>query len=124
MVVISESLEDFTADMDLAQFSQVTFGQVCGSAHLVEVHGPERSTLGGFDALQIEAVMIVANRYVAKYLHSAISGQRGFHQVIVWSAPSAYDRALFDRLLEGFRERPGPIPIVVPAGDPSSGYVH
>lgn len=124
LVITSESREDFSSDMDLAQFSQVTFGQLCGSARLVEVQGPERCTLGGFDALQIEAVMIVADRYVTKYLHSAVSGLRGFHQVIVWSAPSTYDRALFDRLLEGFRERPGPVPNVVPPSGTSSGYVH
>lgn len=124
VMVISESHEDFTTDMQLADFSRVTFELLCGSARLVEVRGPERRTLCGFDALQTEAVTIVRDRHLVKYLHSAIRGERGFHQVIVWSSPSAYDRALFERVVEGFRERSGPTAFALPASNNASTRVH
>ena len=113
-------------DLGLADlYSQITFGRLCELHRLIEVNGPEKRTVGEFDALQVEAVMIVANHFVFKYLHTSIAGHRCFHRVIVWSTQSLYDRALFDRLIDGFRERPGPLPpVVAPPGETFLGSVH
>jgi hypothetical protein len=37
----------------------------------------------------------------------ALSTNFTFHQVVAWSAPSTFDRAVFERLLDGFAEIPG-----------------
>jgi hypothetical protein len=127
LIVISESREDFTGEMDLARFAQVTFGHLCGPGPIVEIHRPEPRTVGQFEALQTEAVMILRDRYLMKYLHTVISGERAFHQVIAWTTPSTYDRRLFEQLIDGFRERPGPKPSPTPVrtdGRSSSYGVH
>lgn len=112
MTVLSESRDDFTDDMDLALFRQLTFGGLIASKRVLEIDGPTTRTVAGFEALQTEALVVLGDRWLTKYHHTAIGGDRAFHQVIAWATPSAYDRDLFDRLLGGFRERPGPKPIV------------
>ena len=109
---------------DLARFSHVTLGHSCGPGPIVEIHGPEPREVGQFEALQMEAVLILRDRYLMKYLHTVISGERGFHQVIAWTPPSTYDRRLFEQLIDGFRERlgPKPIPTLLPTDDRSSSY--
>jgi hypothetical protein len=124
LIVLSESREDFTNEMDLTQFSQATFGQLCGSGNVIEIHGPETRSVGSFDALQMEAVLTLGDRYLMKYLHTVIAGERGFHQIIAWTPPSTYDRKIFDRLIDGFRERPGSkaMPKLFPHHDTPSSY--
>lgn len=112
MIVVSQSRDDFTADMDLALFRQLTFDGLVASKHVLEIDGPTPRTVAGFTALQAEALAVVGDRVLVKYIHTAIAGERAFHQVIAWASPSAYDRDLFERLLAGFRERPGPKAIV------------
>ena len=96
--MISESRDDFTADIDLREFHRLSFQQLIGLGHILEVHGPEACTIGSFAALQSE-IVIAGNRWITKYLFTAIAGQRAFHQVIAWSAPSTYDRSQFQELL-------------------------
>ena len=115
LVISSESREDFTDEMDLERFREIAFLQLMGSSRILEIHGPEARTVGEFAALQTEALLATGKYWMTRYLHTAIAGDRAFHQVIAWTAPSTYDRPLFDQLLAGFRERPGPTPVVRPA---------
>jgi len=110
--------------MDLALFRQLTFDGLIASKRVLELDGPKPRTVGGFEALQTEALAVLGDRWLRKYQHTAIAGDRAFHQVIAWATPSAYDRDLFDRLLGGFREQPGPKPIVRngPVLNAGSGY--
>ena len=45
-----------------------------------------------------------------KYLHTTVEGKRAFHQVIGWATQSRYSREVFEALLDGFAELPGPDP--------------
>lgn len=108
LIVISESREDFTGNVDLQEFHRLTFARLIASVKILEVHEPMTCKVATFEALQSEFVAIEGDRFVIKYLFTVIAGHRAFHQVIAWSAQSAYDRALFLKLLDRFRERPGP----------------
>ncbi len=110
LLVISESRADFTDDMDLREYCQRTFAGLTGTRRVLEIRGPEPRHVAGFQALQTEAVT-ADNRTLVTYLHTAIEGERGFHQVIAWATPSTYDRRVFERLLDGFVELPGPKPV-------------
>lgn len=112
IVVLSESRDDFTSEMDLALFRQLAFDGLIASKRVLEIDGPMPRMVAGFEALQTGALVVLKDRWLMKYHHTAIAGDRAFHQVIAWATPSAFDRDVFDRLLGGFGERPGPKPIV------------
>ena len=120
LIVISESREDFTAEMDVEQYSQETFATLSSQWRILEMSGPVACTVGAFEALQTEALAAFDDVHLARYLHTAIAGDRAFHQVVAWAIPSAYDRATFDQLLKGFAERPGPKPIVRSVATPTT----
>jgi hypothetical protein len=107
LLVLSESRSDFTDEMNLREYSRRTFAQLTASVRILEIRGPEERQVSGLQALQTEAV-VAENLIVVTYLHTAIEGERGFHQVITWATPSHYDRAVFERLLDNFAEIPGP----------------
>jgi hypothetical protein len=123
VLVQSDSREDFVSDMALSTFGTITFGQLTGSRPVLEVVGPRPRTVGGFAAEQRETVLAL-DRVLVKYRHTVIAGDRALHQVVAWSTPSAYDSNLFDRVLDGFRERPGTRPVVrdVSFIEPPSDY--
>lgn len=110
LVINSESRDDFVGDMDLEEFHRLFVAQLSASARILEFQEPQKCHVGGFEALQSEIVIIEGDRWITKYLITAVAGARGFHKVLAWSAPSTYDRALFGQLLDNFRERPGPPP--------------
>ena len=105
--VVSEPLMDFTEDMNLRSYAELTFERLTSQGQLLEMNGPAAKTIGGLNALQTEAV-IAYSRTVWKYLHTAIEGTQAFHQVLAWAPPSRYDRSTFERLVDGFAEVPGP----------------
>ena len=53
MIVISDSVEDFVPEMTMYEHSVNTRAELSGSIRLVACSGPERRTVGGFDALQL-----------------------------------------------------------------------
>ena len=110
VIVISESRQDFTDSLTLSDFHGITFRQLVGSGDIVEMGAATVRRVGDFDALQSEVVLILQRRFVTKYLHTTVLGHRGLHQIIGWSPDSAYDRSLFEGVVAGFRERPGPAP--------------
>ena len=112
-VVISESREDFDPGVDLSDHAARSLTQLSDSLRLIAINGPVDVTIGGCRAIQFEiegydqGVRLV-------YLHTTVEGRRAIHQVLEWSTRSAYDRQVFERLLEGFEELPGPDPKVLP----------
>lgn len=113
-VVISEPREDFDVTIDLSDHAGRTLTQLADSLRLVAINGPTERTIGGCRALQFEVdgyhqgVRLV-------YLHTTIEGRRAYHQVLAWSTRSAYDRKVFDELVDGFEELTGPeLPLTPP----------
>ncbi len=114
VVVISEPREDFDMTVDLSDHAGRTLTQLSDSLRLVAINGPIERTIHGCKALQFEiegyhqGVRLV-------YLHTTIEGRRAYHQVLAWSTRSAYDRKVFDAVVDGFEERSGPdVPLTPP----------
>lgn len=105
VIVISDSIEDFVPEMTMYEHSANTRTELASSIRLIACTGPERRTVGGFESLQYEIEGFFQETRV-KYLHTTVAGQRAFHQVLAWATHSRYDRATFERLLEGFTELP------------------
>lgn len=114
LVVISESREDFKADLTLDEHAARTLQGVVGSLRVVGLTGPHHGKLGDFDMLQYEIDAFHQGTWL-KCLHATIGGHRAFHQVLGWATRSTYDRATFESVLRGFSELPGPEPVVLPA---------
>jgi hypothetical protein len=116
-VVISEPREDFDTTIDLSDHAGRTLSQLADSLRLVAINGPIERTVNGCRAVQFEVEGFHQGVRLV-YLHSTIEGRRAFHQVLVWSTRSAYDRALFDQVVDGFEELAGADPMVTPAPPP------
>jgi hypothetical protein len=113
LIVISESREDFKADLTIDEHAAQTLQSLAGSVRVVGLTGPHRGKLGEFDTLQYEIDAFHQGTWV-KYLHTTIAGHRAFHQVLGWATRSMYDRATFELVLRGFSELPGPDPVLLP----------
>jgi hypothetical protein len=111
LILISESRADFCAGMTALDHAAVTVHALASSLHLLSVSAPSTRRVGRFDATQVEIEGFREQAHI-KFLHTTIAGDRAFHQVITWAAFSRYDRRVFDRMLDGFSERPGPAPEV------------
>jgi len=105
VIVISDAIEDFVPEMTVYEHSINTRAELTGSIRLVSCSGPERRMVGGFDAVQYEIEGFFQQTRV-KYLHTTVAGRRAFHQVLAWAPFTRYDRASFERLLNGFTELP------------------
>ena len=117
-VVISEPREDFDVTIDLSDHAGRTLSQLADSLRLVAINGPTERTVNGCRVLQFEVEGFHQGVRLV-YLHSTIEGRRAYHQVLVWSTRSAYDRALFDQVVDGFEELAGPDPMVTAAPPPA-----
>ena len=113
-IVISEALEDYALGVTVDEHARTTLGLLVRGIHITSVSEPQHRTIGGADAVQYEIEGFHDNTWV-KYLHTTIAGRRAFHQVIAWSTQSRYDRAIFDAVLTGFSELPGPDAVRRPA---------
>jgi hypothetical protein len=109
VIVISESLEDFDETVDLRGYSRSAGTRIMEAVELLDISGPFERAVAGFDAVQFEYKTRVNGQKIT-YLHTTVAGRRAFHQVIGWSASSSFNRRAFDTLLDGFAERPGPVP--------------
>jgi hypothetical protein len=105
LIVISDAVEDFVPEMTVYEHSLNTRAELTSSIRLIACNGPERRTVGGFDAVQYEIEGFFQQTRI-KYLHTTIAGRRAFHQVLAWATYSRYDRESFERVLNGFSELP------------------
>lgn len=108
-IVFSESREDFDAAFKLDRYSADTRETLTSSVLVLGTSDPERRRVRGFDAIQYEIEVVDAMTEL-KYLHTAVLGRRAFHQLIAWAPRSCYSRPVFEKLIDGFREIPGPEP--------------
>src|SRR5687767_12599959 len=108
-VVISEAREDFDPSVDLSDHAARSLTQLSDSLRVLAINGPIERSVGGFRAVQFEVEGYDQGVRLV-YLHTTIEGRRAVHQVLEWSTRSAYDRAVFDALLDGFAELPGAEP--------------
>ena len=117
LIVISEALDDYAAGVTVHEHARVTLDLLTRGIHVTTISQPQHRVIGGWDAVQFEIEGFHDNSWV-KYLHTTINGRRAFHQVIAWSTQSRYERKVFEDLLEGFGELPGPDPVrrAAPAG--------
>jgi hypothetical protein len=118
LIVISESREDFDPLMDAQEHSSRTRASLAASVRVLAVRGPQERQVGGFRAIQYE-LDALSDRTLITYLHTTVEGRRAFHQVLTWATRSWYSRAVFDRLLDGFVEQPGPDPRPQPVQEAS-----
>jgi hypothetical protein len=105
VIVISDAVEDFVPEMTVLEHSANTRNELTGNIQLISCSGPQRRTVGGYDALQYEIEGFFQQTRI-KYLHTTIAGERAYHQVLGWATSSRYDRDSFERLLNGFSELP------------------
>jgi hypothetical protein len=119
MIAISECRGDFVSSLTRDLHSELTRSKLESNVRLVETRGPVYRSIDGYEAVQFEIDAIVKRTRII-YLHTTFAGARAFHQILCWSTRSAYDRAEFDRLIDGFRERPGPPP-PAPLENPKDG---
>ena len=118
-VVISEAREDFDPSVDLSDHAARSLTQLSDSLRVLSIDGPAEVTVGGFRAVQFEVEGYDQGVRLV-YLHTTIEGRRAIHQVLQWSTRSAFDRDVFDGILSGFEELPGPAPNYPP---PPPSYV-
>lgn len=116
LLVISESRDDFDPGMNAREHSSRTRAALAASVRLLAVRGPEERQVAGFRAVQYE-LDALSDRTLLTYLHTTVEGHRAFHQVLAWATRSWFDRATFERLLDGFVEQPGPDPRPLPMQD-------
>lgn len=110
VIVISEALEDYALGVSVHEHARVTLALLVRGVEVTSISEPEHRTIAGYAAVQYEVEGLHDNTWV-KYLHTTIGGRRAFHQVIAWATQSRYDRQVFQTMLEGFSEQPGPEPI-------------
>jgi hypothetical protein len=103
VIVISDAIEDFVPEMTVLEHSANTRAELSNNIRLISCSGPERRIVDGCESLQYEIEAFFQQTRV-KYLHTTVAGRRAFHQVLAWATCSRYDRAAFERLLDGFTE--------------------
>ncbi len=111
LIVISESREDFKANLTIEDHAALTLQHLAKSVRMVGLSDPAYGKVGDFTMLQYEVEAFSDDTWL-KYLHTTIRGRRAFHQVLAWATHSMYDRGTFDALVRGFSELPGPDPVV------------
>ena len=106
-MVISENLEDYQSDLDFEAYAVRVRDYLTSDLRQVKITGPDRLKIHGCAAIQFEIEAVDASVRVG-FLFTVVMGRRALHQIVGWSPRSAYSRKVFDELLRGFRERPGP----------------
>jgi hypothetical protein len=114
VIVISECLEDYAIGVTVDEHARITLDLLVRGIQVTRVSDPHHRVIGGYDSVQYEVEGFHDNTWV-RYLHTTIAGRRAFHQVIAWATQSRYSREVFEAVLEGFSEQPGPDPIRRPA---------
>lgn len=109
LIVISESREDFDHTMTLAAHATETVNRLTSGLRILASRGPVDAHVAGFPARQFELETLQGKALVT-FLHTTVEGARAWHQVVCWAPRSQYSRSVFDSMLEGFAELPGPAP--------------
>jgi hypothetical protein len=109
LTIISEPLDDFEVEVGLMEYTDLIMSNRARKQDVTRASGPSQRTVGCYQALQYEYSARVRGMRVS-YLVTIVQGARAFHQVTCWSLSSAYNRRAFEKVVDGFEERPGPLP--------------
>jgi len=114
VIVISEALEDYALEVTVHEHARITLDLLTRGIRVTNVIGPQLRLISGSQAVQYEIEGFHDNTWV-KYLHTTVAGRRAFHQIIAWATQSRYSRDVFESILDGFSEEPGPDPVRWPS---------
>jgi hypothetical protein len=110
LVVLTEPKENFADDMDYHEYSRITRTKFLGNLGQPQVvAGPTELVLNGRRAVQYEIHGVIkSNRVKCAYLHTAVDGEKCFHQVLAWTLPSrlAEQRPVLDGAISSFTDVP------------------
>jgi hypothetical protein len=120
VIVISESLEDYALGVTVHEHAEITRNLLTRGIRVMKITGPQVRAVAGGQAVQYEIEGFHDNTWL-RYLHTTVAGRRAFHQIIGWSTESQYERAVFEAMLDGFEELPGPDPVRRPPPHDLSG---
>ena len=109
VIVISEPLDDFETHVGLQEYTDRIMSHRLRNQDVMRVTGPMERTVASHQAMQYEYSARVRGMRIT-YLITIVHGARAFHQVDCWSLSSAFNRRAFETVVDGFEERPGPIP--------------
>ncbi len=92
VIVLSESKQDFDADMTLEEHSVLTRSLLLQGIRNGQVsYGPIQFEIGGYPAVQYQLRGSV-DKVKLVYLHTTVEGANGFHQIIAWTLPSRLNK--------------------------------
>lgn len=87
LIVISEPKSDFDNNVSVEKYSEMTRGFILNSIQGGQLSEPQNFTINGKPALQYQIRGSVDGINVV-YWHTAIEGNKGFHQLLAWTLPS------------------------------------
>lgn len=116
LIVISEPLDDFESHIGLLEYADLVMGSRLRRQEVKTLTGPVERSVASHPAVQYEYSARVRGMRIT-YLLTIVQGARAFHQVDCWSLSSVFNRRAFEGVVDGFVERPGPVP-ERPAGAP------
>jgi hypothetical protein len=114
VVVISESKQDFTDEMTLEDFTELTRTNMSRKVGDADATVPASMTVNGYPAFQY-TLRGTVDKFKAAYLITLVETPTSFHQIITWTLNSRYDKnfATLYEVTESFKELPA-----APAAEP------
>ena len=109
VIVLSESKEDFTDDVDLQEFSNRTRSILKeGWDEYAEVEGPTELQIGGLPGLQYK-LEGADDGVRSTSLHTSIEGATRYHQILAVTSRSQFssESGLLQKVTSSFREVSG-----------------
>lgn len=105
VIVLTESKEDFDG-MTVQKHSDLTRGSLMESLKDSQETGPKTLAINGYPALQYEIRGVFDGYLKVAYLHTTVETPNHFHQILVWTTASAFDknRPTFEKIAGYFRE--------------------
>ena len=102
--ILSESKMDFDEDVDLEQFSQIASGILVNSLENPKVEGPYNLNIVDYPAVKYEILGSINNTRI-RYWHVSVDLGSYYHQVLLWSLPSRFEKNQpdFEEVLRSFR---------------------
>lgn len=90
-IVISESREDFTADMTLENFAKLTQENAKTVIKDGVVSEPTSLTINGYPVKQFEISGSMQN-INAKWIYAIVETPKNYHQIMAWTLASRYEQ--------------------------------
>lgn len=104
MIVLTENKADF-ADVDLAQYSDVTLEILLETVEIDQEPTPTSLTVNGRPAIQYEIRGVIDNMNVV-YWMTNVEGTHNYYQIVAWTLASKAEQngPIFQEVVQSFRE--------------------